>query len=330
MRNNWLNQKENTRIFPSFNETEGVLATLSTLHKLHYIEKSNLLKYGYGLTLKALYPSSIERQNVKLALQIFNLNIVEALRTFGRKHSLENWESVANYIDIICKWWDIVNVKTLLKGQRLRNRYQEPVTKNSFHIFTFMEQFVKWLDDWERSNTTGRMSKETHSALRHTTLGLMEMSKYWLEKKGKHFFLLGKVQTDCLEDCFGKYRQLSGGNYHISIRQIYETENKLRIQNILPVVLKSKEAGEIIITADDNFDDITANNVICNNTIISSFLSITANEDNIDEIDEDTWPLLNYIAGYSVYSTIRKFRCSSNNFFITNVYAAHKITSSLG
>lgn len=166
MRNNWLNQKENTMIFLSFNETEGGIATLSTLHKLHYIEKSNLLKYGYGLTLKALYPSSIERQNVKLALQIFNLNIVEALRTFGRKHSLENWESVANYIDIICKWWDIVNVKTLLKGQRLRNRYQEPVTKNSFHIFTFMEQFVKWLDDWERSNTTGRMSKETHSALR--------------------------------------------------------------------------------------------------------------------------------------------------------------------
>lgn len=107
------------------------------------------------------------------------------------------------------------------------------------------------------------------------------MSKYWLEKKGKHFFLLGKIQTDCLEDCFGKYRQLSGGNYHISIRQIYETENKLRIQNILPVVLKSKEAGEIIITADDNFDEITASNVISNNTIISSFLSITANEDNM-------------------------------------------------
>ncbi|KAH7954522.1 hypothetical protein HPB49_019367 [Dermacentor silvarum] len=42
--------------------------------------------------------------------------------------------------------------------------------------------------------------------------------------------------TDCLEDRLGKYRQLAGAQYHISIRQIYEVENKVRLQSTLPTV----------------------------------------------------------------------------------------------
>ncbi|KAH7964970.1 hypothetical protein HPB49_002715 [Dermacentor silvarum] len=42
--------------------------------------------------------------------------------------------------------------------------------------------------------------------------------------------LLGKLETDSLEDRFGRYHQFYGGNYHESIRQIYESETKLLLQ----------------------------------------------------------------------------------------------------
>ncbi len=48
------------------------------------------------------------------------------------------------------------------------------------------------------------------------------------------YFLTGKVQTDMLEDRFGKFRQLAGGQYNISLRQLYEVEYKMRLQSSLP------------------------------------------------------------------------------------------------
>ncbi|KAH6944232.1 hypothetical protein HPB50_002362 [Hyalomma asiaticum] len=62
---------------------------------------------------------------------------------------------------------------------------------------------------------------------------LHEISVYCLEELKFRYVLLGKFQTDILEDRFGKYRQLSGAQYHISIGQIYESENKLRLQKVL-------------------------------------------------------------------------------------------------
>ncbi|KAH7979426.1 hypothetical protein HPB49_009388 [Dermacentor silvarum] len=53
---------------------------------------------------------------------------------------------------------------------------------------------------------------------------------------GHKYVLLGKIQTDCLESRFGQYRQMAGGNYHISIRHIYETKGRIRLQNTLPVM----------------------------------------------------------------------------------------------
>lgn len=61
------------------------------------------------------------------------------------------------------------------------------------------------------------------------------------------FILAGKFQTDSLEARFGKYRQLAGGQYDISITQLYETEMKLRLQSTLPLILKSNALGNLTI-----------------------------------------------------------------------------------
>lgn len=70
------------------------------------------------------------------------------------------------------------------------------------------------------------LSKETHAALELTTNALVELARYSFEELELSYVLFGKIQTDSLEDWFGKYRQLTGAQYHISIRQIMKSKTR--------------------------------------------------------------------------------------------------------
>ena len=75
IRNNWINLKnfKRTFTFPRFNDYNEIFrASFSELEHVYEMEKSFTIKQAYRLSWKALHPHSIERQNVKLALRIFN------------------------------------------------------------------------------------------------------------------------------------------------------------------------------------------------------------------------------------------------------------------
>ena len=99
------------------NFTSICKAPFTTLYELHKLEINHVLKYSYKLSLKALYQSNFERQNVKLVMQIFNDYVSTSLKTLGDKNNLTNSKDVALFIDIITRWWEIMNVKTPFKGQ---------------------------------------------------------------------------------------------------------------------------------------------------------------------------------------------------------------------
>lgn len=87
IRNNWLNQKNKDQCmyFPNFDNFCNVsVAAFEALKLLHKTESMQLLKYAYGLTLKAFYPTNLECQNVKLALQVFNPRVAEGLIIVGQ------------------------------------------------------------------------------------------------------------------------------------------------------------------------------------------------------------------------------------------------------
>ncbi|KAH7936721.1 hypothetical protein HPB49_003406 [Dermacentor silvarum] len=257
-------------------------------------ECDQLLKYGYGLSRKALYPSSLERQDVKLALQIFNDYLPEALRALGAKHNLFSFEATATFVEIILKWWKIVNVKTPWKGERLRDHFQQPALSiDNDPKIDFLHMFLKWLDECKnKCFDNGTLTKETHAALEHTTYALVELARYSFEELGMSYVLFGKIQTDCLEDRFGKYRQLAGAQYHISIRQIYEVENKLRLQSTLPTVSPDQH-WECVRKQVEAL--LPSSNVVVTSQALTKM--------------QDVVPVLVYVAGYAVYGTLRKLKC---------------------
>lgn len=98
--------------------------------------------------------------------------------------------------------------------------------------------------------------------------------------------------TDCLEERFGKYRQLAGAQYHISIRQVYESERKLRLQNILELPEMETATAAVAVNDDvlDNFDMEVAND------------------------DYQKAPNLHattYVAGYCAHAAFKKLSCMS-------------------
>ena len=66
------------------------------------------------------------------------------------------------------------------------------------------------------------LTKDTVSCFSQTFSGLVEISKYLLQKKSFEFVVLGIFSTDSLEKEFSKLRQGSGGTYFITVQKIFE------------------------------------------------------------------------------------------------------------
>lgn len=75
----------------------------------------------------------------------------------------------------------------------------------------------------------GKLTRETQAALLHTVTALYDLSVYMLNDIKVKYVLLGKFQTDNLEVRFGQYRQMTGGNYHVPLREVIKSERKLQI-----------------------------------------------------------------------------------------------------
>ena len=92
---------------------------------------------------------------------------------------------------------------------------------------------MNWVETWKPSLRGGTLTKETFTALCHTTHALVEISDHCIEELGAKYVLFGKFQTFCLEARFGQYLQISGENYDVSLRQIYECKKKIRLLSVL-------------------------------------------------------------------------------------------------
>lgn len=91
--------------------------------------------------------------------------------------------------------------------------------------FRFLSVFCDWLECWNSiSGRNGKLTKETITALHHTTYAFLELTKYCIEELKMLYILPGKFQTDHLEARFGQYQQLTGDQYNILIQQVFECE----------------------------------------------------------------------------------------------------------
>lgn len=277
----------------------GFTANFFNIVELHDYEASLSLRKAQKLSPKVLNPKSMERTSVKLAAAVFCESTRDAM-DFYSKHEGKNWKSTAAFISVILKVWKILNVKSSTKGRNKRDIQQDPVRSSADWKLQFLREFSELLTFWETNSDFG-LSKETFLATRQTCLAIADCAAYLIDNLGLSFILLGKLQSDNIESRFGWFRQLSGSNYFVSMRQVLESDTKIRAISLMKfsgLALADIDAALSSQECTSNKDDEI---VQCISDQILLDQEPTASDANI----------IFYVAGAIARSCIRTVKCRS-------------------
>nr|CAI5870327.1 unnamed protein product [Callosobruchus analis] len=99
------------------------LANIGDLKHIHGKECHSTVKLAPALSQKVLHPSSLERQNVSLAVRLFDEKNIAALNIIQKGNV-----GTAEFLKIILSWWKIVNVRSSKAGIHLKHPLREPIT----------------------------------------------------------------------------------------------------------------------------------------------------------------------------------------------------------
>ncbi|XP_049843150.1 uncharacterized protein LOC126294965 [Schistocerca gregaria] len=157
IRNNWQTKRNVNKVlqFPDMTDNSVILtAQYKNLELVYEKERNSLVKYGHTLSATVLYPSSIQKQNVKLALP----NVTEHIN------------QTVTFLEVIVNWWKTVNVRSVFEGQRFNYPYREAIRKTSDNQVTFLSNLCHWLKVWRVSvPISDALTSQTFQSLILTT-----------------------------------------------------------------------------------------------------------------------------------------------------------------
>lgn len=302
IRNNLLNYRR--FIFPSFT-FDGFFDKIylpageiswKLLHDI--IDKDAMLqanlKKAYKLTYRALHPGN-NKQDMNLALSIFHSTTSAAIESY-----FPDRKDASSFLALISTWWTIMNSKQQFNSN---NRLGNAVIPgdNKPH---FLRQLASWLEEWQGIKIPNSekiaLSKQTSCAFITTLKCTASLIEELLEE-GYGFILLSRLFTDPLERHFSKYRQMSGGRFLVSLREVEESERILAMKSLL------KESI-----------DVWENNVqkdkpdVCKEVVLE-YLAPYKSDIERCMLEEESVEVSDVVAGYIAKKVIKKTGCNSCN-----------------
>ena len=184
-----LNQKDirKTFHFPNFKNikldycvypVQVHSACFSDVRLLYNSEKESLAKLAPNLTIKACFPSAIERQNVKLVLKVFNDLTVAALKLQNELSNQEDRNNTHDFVEMLLQLWKLFNINSPLKGKRLNDDISRPLTYQD-ERFPFLACVVIWLETWlALPGNVGKLSKQTFTSFKHACTELPQITNH--------------------------------------------------------------------------------------------------------------------------------------------------------
>ena len=300
---NFLNRR--TFICPNFRGIE-MKPNFEHLITIYQNELNSGVKMAHKLNDTVLNPRPIERSKVNLADACFHDSTIATLQYYSNEDA--DFTLTANFLLIIRRFWNLANAKNVDMSKRKRNPSMSVVHDTSSNQLSFLLDFLNWICEWERiskKNKCGGLSSETFFCLRQTALALRGITFYLLEEKYLDYVCMGKLSSDPIERRFGRYRQMSGGNYFVSVKQILEGEKCIRLQSLAR--LSSFDFHNV-----DGMLNDPKENAYQISRDVSSLLNKTShlNMENIF-IKEGQENIIFYIAGYIARQLIKKTTCES-------------------
>ena len=229
IRNNLLNSTQ--FVFPAFNfsinaiqcSSQNGYITWRNIHEIYDQDcalKANLRK-APKLTYQSLHLGN-KKQSVTLALSIFDSTTIAACKSYFPDRG-----DVTGFLSLINHWWLVNNSKRRFGP----NPFCNAVIPNDCKI-SFLNAMASWIEDWSSSTSTLCLSKQTADALLRTLRSQSLLITALLEE-GYEFVLTARFQTDPLERRFSRYRQMNGGHFLVSLREVLSSEKTLLWNSLL-------------------------------------------------------------------------------------------------
>ena len=291
IRNNLLNNKK--FVFPAFDFCIGSHHVSSAdgyiswkdLHNLHEKDMSldaNLRK-APRINHKVLHPGN-NKQDVNLALSIFHETTIAAFISL-----IPDRRDCSSFLELVNTWWLIVNSKSRFHVNSLGNAVVPGDGK-----IDFLNKFADWLEKWHTSPHF-TLTPHTFSALVVTLRG-QAMLLHDLLIEGYEFVMTTRFQSDPLERRFSQYRQMSGGRFLVSLREVINSERIL--------------ACRALIKQNVNFweEDLAVEKTVLSENFME-YLQENSNDISAASISEDSSEVATTIAGYIAKKLRKRSKC---------------------
>ena len=269
------------------------------------MERGDPAKLAYKLTDRVLHPSVLERVDVGLAAAATDQSTSAALRYFaGNKPGCEEFKDTAVFLELVRKWFDSCNVKSPLMWVRMNDRHRVPLRLGC----NDSQQAISLCDfgAYMRGLADKGMPRDTCMAVYHTCRGLTGPAEYLLTRHAEDVdYVLGKVQSDGIENHFGHLRKLSGGNYWLSVRQFFENEAVIRIKGL--VWWSGISVGHIVST----MADAQLQHHQRDKGVASKLAAALARSTDPYDLNDSAKAALGHIAGYLAHSATKWSKCAS-------------------
>ena len=205
--------------------------------------------------------------------------------------------------------WSIVNARSAYHGKQKRDITKDVIRSTVDWKLMFLELFVGFLDRWRHSGMPG-LTEQTHMAVRQMCLVLVELSKHCLNNLGFNYVLLSRLSSDPIEQRFGWYRLLSGSNYFVSVKQIIESERKIKMVSLL----KFDSISYAAITEAFSYAGPLDNNAAkIGKEIFYSLMNGTFVEPQLSDSN-----IIMYVTGALVRSELRLRNCDQCSSILVN------------
>ena len=187
----------------------------SLLHRVHEkdLENGASLRAALKLSTTVLHPGNC-KQNVPVALAIFDPSTIAAIL----KYFPEAQDS-ADFLSLISTWWTVSNAKSRYNTNNKIGNAAVPGDGKP----EFLRKLADWFEGWKNEAIPNAekftLTSQTSNAMIRTLRCQASLIEDLL-KEGYEFVLTSRLQTDPLEKRYGQHRQMSGGRFLVSAKDV--------------------------------------------------------------------------------------------------------------
>ena len=274
----------------------------------------------------------MEKQKVKLAINVFSWNVRSALLYYAVKRPdlflPSDVNATVQFIDASRDFFEILNINHVKKG---------PIRSKSSWKIIRLKEIGQYFDSVYTK--TKILTRETHTALQQTISASILVTQSLLAKKPDLGVMTSYFQQDPIEERFGHHRRQAGCSYRMTPLQFEQTERKLTNISVMKGSAFANTSREkksaldwndepLLVLSKAEIDDIISENEI-QVLVDHNYAKQFAEEDEaqpfpidttLTQMDYSSTSTLAYIRGSVVRRILNHLNCfTCTNALIENI-----------